>query len=62
MTRIDERYELTSKIFDDNRTAILTDIQISKYKQSAKAIYRQQEKIGTLLKAMMNIANEDDSF
>jgi uncharacterized membrane protein YheB (UPF0754 family) len=62
MTRIDEHYELTSKIFNDLLSVILKDIEKSKYKQTAKALFRQQEKIDSLLEAIINAANSSHSF
>jgi hypothetical protein len=62
MSKVEDHYNLTKLVFEKNRVKILADLETSVYKKSAKAIYRQQEKIEKLVTGLVAISKTDDNF
>lgn len=62
MDSTDEQYKITTSLFNSFRKTILVDIEKSPYKKAAKAIYRQQEKLNSLLQSLLAIEKNENAF
>lgn len=62
MRDIEEHYQLTKSIYENNYEKIIKDSDNSSYKKSLKSIIRKEDKVEKLLQALIAIAKTEDSF
>src|SRR5688500_17102682 len=58
----DQQYKITAGLFNSLHDALLIDIERSQYRKSAKAIYKQQEKLSSILQTLVAVEKNEKSF